>query len=285
LKNSSSFIQPDITLNLDLSGVIRRAVLSNAIAKEEIAGWVGRHWADTVTPGDSQVQRMIDDARASGVSPFHRVRQRFPSGLELAVEYTTVRLGDHAGLVAIGRSLEAVADISSRLNAAKTSMEREYWKLREVETRYRLLFNAASQPVLLINADDLKIMEANPAAIRSLGVVEDEELLPAVVQEEHDTFRALLASTRNHGKAPGVVLRFGANRRPWLMRASLVAHERSTGFLLQLSPTDIAPAVDETAEKTEARAKMREMIEGAIVSIEDQCDAAARELTKRKPKA
>ena len=85
------------------------------------------------------------------------------------MEYTTVRLGGKAGLIAIGRNLQAVAELQSRLIAAQQAMEQEYWKLREVETRYRLLFDASNEAVLLLKADTLRIMEANPAAIRAAG--------------------------------------------------------------------------------------------------------------------
>lgn len=285
MKPSSNFVQPDITLNLDLSGVIRRAVLSNAIANESITGLVGRRWADTITPGDANVQRIIDDARLSGVSPFHQVLQRLPSGLELAVEYTAVRLGGAAGLIAIGRSLEAVADVRARLALAKSAMERESWKLRTVETRYRLLFNAASRPVLLLGTDetDTRIIEANPAAIHALGLATDDDLLPAIFAEQHHAFRGMLRCVHEHGKAPGIVLQLGAARQPWMVRASLVAHERGTVFMVQLSSTSVAPSVIDNPAKVElSKSAMREIIKGTVASIEDQCEAVARALAKRK---
>ena len=56
-------------------------------------------------------------------------------------------------------------------------MEQDYWKLREVETRYRVLFDASNEAVLLLNADTLRIVEANPAAIRALGLARGRDLL------------------------------------------------------------------------------------------------------------
>src|SRR5215467_90021 len=116
-----------------------------------------------------KILRMVQDAREGGFSAFGQVTQRFPSGLELPMEYTTVRLGGKAGLIAIGRNLQAVADLQTRLVAAQQAMEQEYWKLREVESRYRLLFDASNEAVLLLRADTLRVVEANPAAIRGLG--------------------------------------------------------------------------------------------------------------------
>ena len=88
---------------------------------------------------------MVEDARAIGVSAFRQVTQRFPSGLELPIEYTTVRLGGQAGLIAIGKNLQAVAELQSRLIAAQHAREQDYWKLREIETRSRLLFDASNE--------------------------------------------------------------------------------------------------------------------------------------------
>jgi transcriptional regulator PpsR len=167
----ANIAQPDVTLFLDMEGVIREVSLSNALADQSIDAWIGRPWVDTVGDlGSEKVKRMVEDARTSRVSIFRQVTQRFPSGLELLLEYTTVRLGGKSGLIAIGKNLQAVAELQSRLIAAQQAMERDYWKLREVETRYRLLFSASNEAVLLIRAANLRIVEANPAALRALGL-------------------------------------------------------------------------------------------------------------------
>ncbi len=256
--SSVNFAQPDITLKLDASGVIRSAILSSAISGEKIDHWVGRPWADTVSDGgNTQVRQILEDARTAGVSFFHQIRQRFPSGMELAVEYTTVRIGENEGLIALGRNVEAVSELRSRLIAAQKSMERDYWKLREIETRYRLLFDASTQPVMLINPADTRIVEANPAAIRALGVTSDRELLPEILASQRDTFRALLARVREQGKAPGIVMHLGPDRQSWLVRASLIAAEPAAMFVLQLSPS--AGLSSLSAEKRSA-VSMEQMI-------------------------
>ena len=157
--------QPDVTLLLDLDGVIREATLSRSLSDEGVEGWLGKPWNDTVVDtGGDKVRRMLTDAREQGVSAFRQVTQRFPSGLELPMEYTTVLLGGRAGLLAVGKNLQAVAELQARLIAAQQAMERDYWKMREVETRYRLLFDTSHEPVVLLRASDLRILQANPAA-------------------------------------------------------------------------------------------------------------------------
>ena len=119
-----SLAQPDVTLLLDMDGVIREATLSKAIPDEMISTWLGRPFVETVVAtGGDKVRRMVEDARASGISAFRQLTQRFPSGRELPMEYTTVLLGGRAGLLAIGKNLQAVAELQSRLIAAQQAME------------------------------------------------------------------------------------------------------------------------------------------------------------------
>jgi transcriptional regulator PpsR len=233
-----SIAEADVTLMLDMEGVIQDVTLSNGVSDEPIDGWIGRPWGETVGDiGSGKVMRMVEDARESGVSAFRQVTQRFPSGLEIPMEYTTVRLGGKAGLIAIGRNLHAVAELQSRLVAAQQAMEQEYWKLRDVETRYRLLFDASNEAVLLLKADTLRIVEANPAAIRALGLARGRDLLPEMRPDEREPFQGMLLRVRQNGRAPGVLLHLGTDRDAWLVRASLMTSEPGPLFMVQLAPT------------------------------------------------
>jgi transcriptional regulator PpsR len=233
--------EPDITLVLNLDGVIQDVTLSGAIAEGQMESWRGRAWADTVADlGGGKIARIVDDARRTGVSAFRQVNQRFPSGRELPIEYTTVRVGGKEGLIAIGRSLQAVAELQSRLIAAQQAMEQDYWKLREVETRYRLLFDASIEAVLLLRVDDLRITEANRAAVRALGVSRGSDLLVEIAPGDREAFQTMLARAREQGRAPGIVVHVGHGRESWAVRASLMASEAGQAFLLQLTPVDRA---------------------------------------------
>jgi transcriptional regulator PpsR len=228
--------QPDITLMLDTEGVIQDVTLSNAVSDEAVDEWRGRPWMETVGDGVSgKVLRIIEDTRQHGISAFRQVNQRFPSGIEVPMEYTTVRLGGKAGMIAIGRNVQAVAELQSRLVAAQQAMEQEYWKLREVETRYRLLFDSSTEAVLLLRADNLRVVEANPAAIRALGLARGRDFLPDMAAEEREPFQAMLQRVRQSGRAPGVMLHLGPDRTSWLVRASLMTAEPGPMFMVQLA--------------------------------------------------
>lgn len=240
--NRVNFTQPDITLMLDWEGVIREASSSGTISTEQISDWVGRPWSETVgQAGGDWIRRMLDDARNRGVSAFREVRQRFPSGLELPIEYTTVRLGGEAGLIAIGKSLQAVAELQSRLIATQQAREEDYWKLREIETRSRLLFDASNEAVLVVEADALRVVEANPAAIRALGLATGWEFMREVAPRDEEAFRGMLRRAREHGRAPGIMVHLGAERASWIVRATLMARDPGPVFLLQLANAGTDP--------------------------------------------
>lgn len=239
--------QPDVTLLLDMDGIIREASVSHAMNEAGVESWLGRPWIDTVADASDKVRRMVEDARSTGISAFRQVTQRFPSGRELPIEYTTVLLGGRAGLLAIGKNLQAVAELQSRLVAAQQAMERDYWKLRDIETRYRLLFQTSAEAVLLLKASNLRVIDANPAAIAALELpprrpdgAYGRDFLADVSADERDALQAMLQRVRDQGKAPGIVMHFGGERKAWLLRASLMPGQI---FFLQLTSVgNAAPA-------------------------------------------
>jgi transcriptional regulator PpsR len=231
---------PDVTLRLDMDGVIREVTLANSVSGEEVDGWVGLHWAETVGGvGSDQIISMMAEARANGVSDFRQVSQRFPSGLELPVEYNTVRLGAQSGLIAIGKNLQAVANVQSKLIAAQQAREQEAWKLRGVEMRYRMLLDASDDPVLLLRMDDLNILDANPAAIHAGAFDSGRDFRTALAANDRDAFVTMMARVSKQGRAPGLVVHFGKYATPWVIRATIETVEQDSLFLLQLTP--VAP--------------------------------------------
>ena len=265
--------QPDITLLLDLDGIIREATFADGLPADDSAAWVGRPWVDTVADGGGEkVRTMLRDARNSGVSAYRMVNQRFPNGLELPVEYSTIRLGGQAGLIAIGRNQQTVAELQNRLIASQQAREQDYWKLREVETRYRLLFDNSSEVVLIIRAEDMRVVEANLAALRALGLTPGQDLLPELPAAEHDLLRVMLTRVREQGRAPGIVVHLGVEREAWTMRASLMTSEPGQVFLLQLAPLN--HVVDAPVARSRAlNVPMDELVErlpdGMVVIDED----------------
>lgn len=237
---------PDILLSLDPDGVIREATLAGVFAAEAATAWIGLPWAATVPERDGVLlRRILGEVRARGLSPFRPLVQRLPSGREVSVEYTTFRLEDGQDLVAVGKSLQAVTEIQNRLIETQQAMSQDYLKLREVETRYRHLVNASSEAVLLLDARDFGVLEANPMAMQVFGLSSGSpkanparRLLDSLRPEDLDTFLGILHEVRERGGAPGTLVRIGAARHAWFARASLMVAQARQVFLVQFAPAE-----------------------------------------------
>lgn len=157
----------DIALVLDRHGVIQDLSVSiEDLPAESYADWVGRRWSEVVTvESRSKVQSMLDAAGQGQQHRWRHVNHTVPKGADWPVMYSTIRLGQRGRIVAMGRDMRAQATLQQRLVEAQQVLERDYWRLRHVETRYRLLFDMAAEALVIVDATSLRIVEANPAAI------------------------------------------------------------------------------------------------------------------------
>ncbi len=158
-------VASDIALVIDRDGVIRNVAVSggsNPVPAPH--DWVGRPWADTVTDDTRRkIEQLLREVNVSGVSQRREVTVCGDGG-EIPIAYAAVRLGEHGPVLAVGRDLRAIAAIQQRFIDSQQEMERDYWKRRQVEARYRLLFQVATDAVLVVDATTLRVVETNRAA-------------------------------------------------------------------------------------------------------------------------
>ena len=172
-------VASDIALVIDADGVIRNVAVGGDPITPQAAQWVGRAWVDTVTGNTRRkVEQLLQEVGSTGLSRRREVNHPSPGGLDVPVAYAAVRLG-HEGLVlAVGRDLRAIAAIQQRFIESQQELEREYWQLRQAEARYRLMFQVATDAVLVVDALTLHTVEANRAASELFGL-EPEQLVGA----------------------------------------------------------------------------------------------------------
>jgi transcriptional regulator PpsR len=263
---------PDVTLLLDMNGVIRDATLSPSMAGERVDGWVGQSWVDVAGDiGGDKIKRMMDDARNRGISAFRQIDQRFPSGLELPMEFTTMVLGDRTGMLVVGKSIQAVAELHARLIAAQQSIERDYWRLREVEKRYRLVFDGSNEAVVILSTANLRILEANAAALQLLGPADrpnaslaGRDILLDVAPADRDAVRAMLLRVRERGKALGIVVHLGPDAKPWMLRGSMLPSDAGQVFLLRFTSALRPIASPEQSEQATIKALIDQVPDGFV---------------------
>jgi transcriptional regulator PpsR len=206
----------DIALVLDADGTVLDArahdrELHKAIRRE----WRGKAWADTVTvESRDKVAELLAGALADAPGAPRQVNHPGRGGPDWPVLYAAVRLAgsakgksrDAARIVAFGRDLRDTVVLQRRLVEAQQTMERDYWRFREAETRYRNLFQASAEAVLIADGATLRVLEANPAALALLAgggkaaKVVGAALASLFVPEAAEPLAAALASARSVGK-------------------------------------------------------------------------------------
>lgn len=232
----------DVTLVIDGSGVIcDMAFGSDDLSREWETSWVGRHWSDTVTSDSrGKVDALLREATVGSASRWRHVNHPSPRGVDIPIQYATIRTASDGRIVAIGRDLRSTAALQQRLVEAQQSMERDYSRLRQMEMRYRLLFQTTPEAILIVDASTFKIAEANPAVGTLLGDGSNE-LVGAALIDLFDPSSArplqeFLSGVRATGRADNVGAR-GKDGQDLLIAASLFRQEGATLFLVRVAPT------------------------------------------------
>lgn len=151
----------DFMLAIDDHNIVRDVATHGP--ETQIANqWIGKKWADTVTiESRPKIERMLDSRQGTDMT-WRQVNHPH-DGDDIPVTYRTIKPEQGPWTIAVGRDLRVVSVLQQRLLKTQQSMERDYLNLRQTETRYRLLFDNISYPVMIVDADTLQIQQANRA--------------------------------------------------------------------------------------------------------------------------
>ncbi len=228
----------DIALIIDEGGVIRDVAFNS----EDLAGslegyerWLGRPWVETVAVDSRpKVESMIRDSAAHGAPHWRHVNHLASDGLSVPVLYSAVQVGHQGRVVAIGRDLRPMSVLQQRLVDAQHSLERDYSRLRHVETRYRLLFQISAEPVLILDAATQKVLEANPAAAALFGA--RPNFTTAFAADGAGALQTLFATVRATGRPDEVRVRLAdEDGREVTVSASLFRQDNASLFLIRIT--------------------------------------------------
>ncbi len=248
----------DITLVIDHEGVIRDvAAGSPDLAAEIDSKWVGQSWLSTVTvESRPKIESLLKDAAEGHPTRWRQVNHVTDRNVDLPVVYSAVKVGKKGRIVAVGRDLRAISVLQQRLVDAQQSVDREYARMRNAETRNRLLFQLASEAVLILDASTLRVVEANPAATQLLGLnarkLAGRQFPEGLDEETTETVSTMLANVRASGRSGEVRARLADGSRELLVSASVFREERSTLLLVRATPMD-ADRLAEVAPGATAR--------------------------------
>jgi len=251
----------DVALIIDDQGVIRDLAFgSEDLLREGYYEWLGKPWADTVTiESRPKVEALLRDSRANAAPRWRHINHPSSDGADLPLSYSAIALPQTGGRakagvrsVVFGRDLRANAALQQRLISAQQAMERDYWRLRHMETRYRSLFQVAAEAVLILDAVNGRLEEANPAALAMFGVgasrpgwmlSESFEFDPAAKTTASVPAMLGRVSATGHGETVTVRLQGHGEMR---VSASLFRQEKTAHLLVRVSPLEAASTTRES---------------------------------------
>jgi transcriptional regulator PpsR len=161
----------DISLTLNRDGVIQSIAFGNPdLRSPSLESWVGKNWLDVVTSESRpKIQALLQDANKTSLSRFRQINVPSPGSADLPLLCATLKVGSTGQIIALARDLREISLLQQRLVDAQQAIERDYTRLRQLETRYRVLFEMASEAVIVLDANTFKVIEANPRAADLLG--------------------------------------------------------------------------------------------------------------------
>lgn len=239
----------DIALVLDGDGLVLDVrAHDRELLKTAKRAWVGKAFVDTVTvESKGKVAELLAAALADEPMSPRQLNHPAATGPDLPVLYTAARVGGgpraSVRLLALGRDLRDSVTLQRRLVDAQQTMERDYWRFREADTRYRNLFKVSAEAVLVVDGATLRVVEANPAALMLLagGATKEPKVIGATlaslfVAEAAEPLASAVASARSVGKHERVSTALAAAKRGVVVSLASFRQEQASFLLVRLAP-------------------------------------------------
>ena len=231
----------DVATVIDAKGVIIDVAFSDPeLAKSAYRDWVGRRWVDTVAPDSRQkIEDLLREANPAAPSRWRQVNHPVVGGPDIPVRYCAIRFGSEPRVVAVGRDQRSLATAQTRLAEAQQAMEREYARIRGAEKRYRLLFQMASEPVLIVDTSSQRLTEANAAAVSLFGLdakrLATQNFLELFTERSRQAAQSFLGAARVAPRVDNVHVEVSRDAAPVLISGSLFRQEAATHLIVLVS--------------------------------------------------
>lgn len=240
-----AMVAGDVTLVLDDTGTILDAAFDPR-EFPEFANVVGTNWIETVTDESRpKIMEMLAAARRGEVQHWRQVNHPSRDG-DVPIRYAVLRVNGGEHRIAFGRDLREAGRLQQRLLQVQQSLERDYLRMRQLEARYRMLFERSTEPVMIVEVGTLRIREANPAAHALVGArpasLAGKKLLTFIDKSSLDAIQSLVgAAMVSDTVSPGRI-RIARGQREVMASVNGFTQDRGQFLLLRLVPATDRPA-------------------------------------------
>ncbi len=248
----------DVVFVLNGEGdILDLQVFGKELQRMELPTWKGLNLMSfTTLDSQDKVKRLLVQIQQGETGQWRHINLSSPSGQDIPLQVNCVLNPDQPGSCwMFGRDLSAVSQMQQRLVDAHQSIERDYLRLRHMEARYRLLFETVSEPMLVVDLAQRRIMEANQAAqllfkdaVRRLS---GSDIAQCFEPGAKDTLDKLLQATQNSGRMETARLRPLKSAQDAQMHATVFIQEGGPLFLLRLQSVGHSAAIGVNAHTSD----------------------------------
>ncbi|MEM8563034.1 MAG: transcriptional regulator PpsR [Pseudomonadota bacterium] len=232
----------DFSLLLNVQGrVLEIAVARDDLGAEVNSSWVGQDLTALVTVDSAdRITDLIESAVASPGKAVRRdVSHTLPGGGELLVAYQAICVGDDSDILVLGQDMRPMANLRQQLMNAQHALEQEYWRLRQIETRYRRLFEMVGDAIIVVEGESSRVTEANPEANRLLspegGSIVGKPFPIGFDGPGGQAVQALLADARGVGKGSIQSVHSADTEQVFSVAASFLRQGDESRYLIRVS--------------------------------------------------
>ncbi len=209
---------------LELTGLSAGADLRESLTRESLG----------------KFQDLMEDADAGALGRTRQLNHKTIAGGSLAFRYQAIRQGRSGDVLLVGRDLSALSDMQQRLVKAQQATERDYGRIRAMETRYRVLFQLSSEPMMICDAASRKVSEANAACLAAFGLPLSRIVgrSPSSLFDEHDgdVLAGLVTNAMSGGDSRAATLRAAGGEMRFATSINLFRQDGASHFLVRPSP-------------------------------------------------
>jgi len=270
----------DITLVVDGAGLICDTAFQSGQLLDDLddsAHWVGRPMEATVAlDSRAKMAALLRETMMGQAQPkWHHINHLAPDGRSIPVLYCGMHIGG-GRVVVFGRDLRVMSALQQRLMNAQQSNERDYARLRDVEMRYRLLFQLSTEAVLILDPTKGRIIEANPAANAMFRTgtadVTGRPLSKLFGTDNLAALQSRMDGIRASDQSDDVPMQLAQDGPPVRVRMSLFRQENTTLLLMCITPVYTMPYVPVVPDDKAILLRAVESAPDAFVVTDDHGD-------------
>ncbi len=225
------------------------------LSRQKLDGWVGQNLSDHIEldstnkfAGAIKVTVDLENFEPSELdADWKHINFLSPAKTSAPLLIKVFKFPNQKDLVMVARDLGSMAKMQQKLMDTHRSMERDYLRLRHLESRYNTLFENSSEPILIVDLATKKISQANSSAAKALLLEDPKKIIGSefahhFAPESKGDIEELIRSAQNAGKTKLLRAKSSSAEQDFTIMPSLIVQEGGPQLMVRLGVKSMTQA-------------------------------------------